>query len=298
MKGHLAAPKRLKIALQLNVSSSEVSLVKVRKFLTSSESREAIKNSLTKHNCLEFLEAIEKKIDFIFRDRIHILSDLCLNIAHLIDKEYFKSRYDLKTILFIYPQSAAEATISKIINFASPSENTSISDLIVKDPESLSLASHILTYSYFQNRPNPHEPHLEASSDRKEELISNFSENVLSVSKAGLLFNSAGIGNLLCQLPDINSNICPQLFEEVKPSSAGVIEFINHLLAEGWNSNGGHYYNGNIPLHITTAYCPIEELKGYAKSHLSDIDLSFSTKVALKAFIEGTTLYSETGLEV
>jgi len=298
MKGHLAAPQRLKIALQLNVSSSEVSLVKVRRFLISPNHRDKIKDSLKRYNCLDFLKAIEKKTDYMFRDKIHDLDSLCLSIARLIDKEYFKSRSDLKTTSFIYPQPAAERTISKIINFASPAANSPISDLIVRDPQALSLASHILTYSYFRNRSNPHEPHLEASPDRKEELISYFSENILSIVKRGFLFNFAGSGNLLNQLPSINSNICPQVFKEMKASSAGgIIEFIRHLLPEGWDSSGGHYYNGNLPLHIITAYCPIEDLKGYAKSHLNDIDLSFSTKIALRAFIEEKVLYSETGLE-
>jgi len=297
MKGHLAAPQRLKIALQLNVSPSEVSLINVRRFLVSPNHRDGIKNSLTRHNCLEFLYTIEKKADFMFRDTIQDLDNLCLSIARLIDQEYFKSRSDLKTISFIYPQQVAEKTISKIINFASPAANSPISDLIARDPEALSLASHILTYSYFQNRPNKHEPHLEASPDRKEELISYFSQNVLSSARSGRLINTAGAGNLLNQIPHINPDICPNIFKEIKVSSAGVIEFIKHLLPEGLDSIGGHYYNGNTPLHIITAYCPIEDLKGYAKSHLNDIDLSFSTKIALRAFIEEKVLYSETGLE-
>ncbi|WP_265945834.1 KAP family P-loop NTPase fold protein [Dechloromonas sp. A34] len=81
VEGHIAAPARLLVALQLHVSGADVSFVMARRYLIHADQRSQIVSALTQQNCLEFLECIGDVAEAIAARGVDDIERLCLDIG-------------------------------------------------------------------------------------------------------------------------------------------------------------------------------------------------------------------------
>jgi len=294
MKGHLAAPQRLTIALQHKVRHSDISLVKVKEFLVSANSREGIAKSLTKENCAEFIDSIGAKIAFIDPTKITDLEQLCLAISRLIEHEIFRKT---ETDFINGPvEMRTETTISYLIDIVDPKAHSRILRMLIEDESSISLPRYILKRSYSE-KVRTQSTYLTAKLEKKEEFISIFNKKILKLARENKLLETLGAKQTLWHLPSISKDTCPEIFSIINRSPVKLDKFITLMLIEK-NNKTGHYYDGTGGTTHIRAYCPIKYLKDYAKTLLANKNLKYPSRAAWRAFLEEKAFYSQTGLEV
>ena len=103
VEGHIAAPARLLVALQLHVSGADVSFVVARRYLMHADQRSRIASSLTQQNCLEFLECLGDVAESTAAAGVDDVERLCLDIARLADTEPFPTRSKDRSGFFRLP---------------------------------------------------------------------------------------------------------------------------------------------------------------------------------------------------
>lgn len=295
VEGHLAAPTRLLVALQLSISPSDVSLVQARLYLLHPDARESIEQSLTLRNCQEFLEQLGDVARAIGGKDIADLDGLCLDIARLVDKAPFPERSESRSFVGMPAERLAIQTIEMIVRAVDQVRADNIAPLIIRDGRSLTTAVRLMVLSYLAENISDDDRFFAAAREEKEELIAAFSANALAASARGQLLATCNPGLILWNLSRLAPEVCPQVFEALREADPSLDDFALQILKHSIDSNNGQAYRPPEEDAVLEAYCPLSSLREQARSRLADASLDYPGRAAWQSLVEGRALYGKDG---
>lgn len=294
VEGHLAAPNRLLVALQLSVSPTDVSLRAARRYLLCPESREDVVRALNARNCLEFLSRLGDVAESMNGRGIDDLEDVCVSIARLVDTPLFVERAAQSVTFSLSPEDVAERAIGILILAVAPDQKTSIAASIIKDRKSLSVAMQISYASYLSHERNDKRWLITEEKD-KEELVQSFTGNVLAAAKEGTLLKTCNAGFILWNVARLAPIVCPQIFKELKRIDHSLDGFALEILHSSTDSSNGRAYALPKDLPVLEAYCSLETLRRHAVNRLADTSIDFPAKAAWHSVVEKKSFYGKDG---
>ena len=293
LKGLLADPDRLYIALQLSLNEFDVSLKLVRQFINFPELRNDILDTLTIENCFEFLNSLNDEIHDT--SSIKNKSNLCLTLAQIVDKEPFKTRHNNRRSVIQMPLIwFINGIIITLIGSEDSHTITNTSSAIVKDKNSLTMAADIISKDFLSNKSDKDTLYL--ATDERDELINAWSKNVLETAKNNTLFNRTSPNLILWTLAVHSPDVCSKVFKYCKEKDSTLDSFIVSILEKGYDS-----YKGQIYAHEKDdeskliAYCPLDELIRKGRKRLKDTQLTYPAKAAWQALVECKAFYGIDG---
>lgn len=187
---------RLLVFMMSGVPGDNVSINMVRQYIKHPETRDEIKNGLSVNNCLEFMKRLgEVGVDNNFDDS-HI-DNLCVEISRLVDGEVFVKKSRSYREFSSRPLVVAVDSIRRLL-VSRYGENCRdevmrVSDIIVRDKNSLTIASWILFYNYPESkRDRFNDFSLLLKRDGIEELSRLFMSNVEESLGNGRFLSLAG----------------------------------------------------------------------------------------------------------
>lgn len=295
VEGHLAAPTRLLVALQLSISPTDVSLAAARRYLLRPELRKDIVRSLNARNCLEFLGRLGDVAESISGKGIVDLSEVCVSIARLADIPLFAERAS-KRLAFSFallPEEVAERAIAALILAVAPDQKNAIAAAIIEDRKSLSVATQICYSSYLPN--NRRERWMTAAVEDKDRLVDSLANNVLSTAKEGGLLKTCNAHFILRSVARLTPSVCPPIFEELKRIDPSLDEFALEILHDSSDSSNGRAYALPKELPVLEAYCSLEVLALHATERLADASMDFPARAAWLSVVEKKSFYGKDG---
>lgn len=294
VEGHLAAPARLLVALQLHVSGADVSFVVARRYLMHADQRSQISSSLTRQNCLEFLECLGDVAESTAAAGVDDVERLCLDIACLADTEPFPTRSQDRSGFF---QLSAEAVslraIRLVVKAAASDRASSIAERIVVAPEGLTVAMELFARSYLVDKDD--EEGLRCLPAFKEKLARQLAKNVLEAATAGRLLKTCNPGFLLWRLSGVAPGKCPKVYAALKAVDPTLDGFTLAMLSHSFDSTKGQRYSLPDDRSKVEAYCSLKELKKHAKNRLADPTLKLPALAAWRAVVEEKSIYGIDG---
>ncbi|WP_047783674.1 P-loop NTPase fold protein [Variovorax paradoxus] len=292
VEGHLAAPARLLVALQLSTSASDVSFVAARRYLFHPDQRGEIQRTLTPLNCLEFMESLGDVAESLGGGGISDIGDLCLSIARLVDTEPFPSNYRERSGAFSpRPDAVAFRAIGLLVKTVGPSQGPAIAAALVQDEQSTSVAMQVIAVSYLKA---DYEGLLKCPPSNKEKLQRTFAKNCLTAAKTGRLLQTCIPHIILWNLAKFAKNDCPQIFEALKTADPSLDRFAVEILRDNFDSHKGQMYALSEGA-VLEAYCPIPRFRKHAEGRLTDTAMTFPARAAWQALVEGKRLYGKDG---
>ncbi|GHU33830.1 hypothetical protein AGMMS50256_26500 [Betaproteobacteria bacterium] len=295
IEGHLAAPARLMVALQLSVSASDVSLSDARRYLFHTDRRDGIAHSLTINNCLEFMEYLGDMAESIEGTAIDDLEDLCLSIARLADQEPFIECAKNRSAFSLHPELVAGRTIQLVVKSVAPDKESSIAASIVDDKTALTVAMRIMYDSYLKKDSRNNDLSLTVAPEEKDRLVQKIAQNVLSAAKDGSLLKICNLSFVLWCLPQLSADLCPQIFEALQNQDPSLDGFVLEILRYSFDSHKGQTYAIPQETAVLKAYCPLNELREHAEKRLSDTSVCYPARAAWQALVENKCLYAKDG---
>lgn len=294
-EGHLAAPARLLVALQLSVSPSDVSLVKARRYLLHATQREEIARSLNARNCLEFMEELGDVARSIEGSGIVDVEELCVSIARLADVEPFTGRAKSRSAVFTFsPEDVAQRAIDLLVAAAAPERGPAIAALVVEDKRSLTVATQIIVASYLSENTSYQRVVLGAPGD-KDKLVKRFAENVIAAASEGTLLQGCNPGFILWNFARLAPSECPAVFDAIKEKDPSLDGFALEILRSSFDSHKGQAYGLPKEIAVLEAYCTLDALGKHAQVRLSDRALGYPARAAWKSVVEGKSFYGADG---
>jgi hypothetical protein len=272
------------IALQHSISAADVSRNAVSNYLNRPAERAAIADSLSIENCLEFMELLGDVAEASAHD-ISDLTELCLSVARLVDKEPFVSRVKGRDGFFMpNPEDSALNTISSIAKAIDVRASASIAAAIVQAQDALTVAAELVGRSYVAapNRANL----LILDASAKEALLNTFATNVLMFARSNLLLNLSSPGFLLLTLARTVPGVCSQVFEALKARDPSLDQFATHVLRYSVDSTNGQTYRLPEKVALIEAFCPLEEFRKHAALRLADSQVTYPARAAWRAVLD------------
>lgn len=292
--GHLAAPARLLVALQLHVSDADVSFVMARRYLVHADQRSEVLNSLTEQNCLDFLECLGDIFESNAVSGVEDVSRLCLDIARLADLDPFSSRSQNRSGFFLpTARNIVVRTIRQIIKIAAVDQGSSIIEQIIVDRDALSVAMELFNDSYLASKVNDDQPHCAPES--KEILARKLSNNILKAAREGQLLSTSSPGFLLWRLSDMKPKECPKVFTAIKALDPSLDRFALAILGHSFDSNKGQSYALPDNLSRIEAYCSLKQLNMHARKRLADPELTLPALAAWRSVVDQKKVYAVDG---
>lgn len=295
VEGHLAAPPRLMVALQLSVSVSDVSMARARRYLLHPELRDQIACSLSARNCLEFMEHLGDVAESIEGKGIGDLEALCLSIARLADTEPFPTRTKSRAVFTISPERVAERAIGLLVKAVAPDGKSSIAASIVEDGNALTVAMYVMVASYLMKDSTGDDRFLTTTPEDKDKLVPRIAKNVLNAATNGSLLKTCNPGFILWSLPRFSTDSCPQIFEALRNLDPSIDGFALEILRNSFDSHKGQAYAVPKETSILEAYCPLDALREHARSRLADISMEYPARAAWQSLVENKSLYGRDG---
>jgi hypothetical protein len=293
LEGHLAAPPRLLVALQLHVSGADVSFVQARRYLMHPKQRDSIAASLSGENCVEFLECLGDVAESTAGSGISDVEALCLNLANLADTEPFSTRAKSRPSFFsIRVEDVAFRAITSIVRATAPGNETEIAAEVATNPQGLTVAMELFAGSYLYNTRDSEK--LYCAPEDKERLESELAENVLQAARAARLLTTCNPGFILSRLAIAKPSVCPNVFSAMKSLDPSLDGFVLAMCAYSYDSANGQIYS--LPEDHTRieAYCSIEKLKSHAKERLKQ-NPQLPALAAWRAIDEDKSIYGVDG---
>lgn len=294
INGHLAAPRRLLVALQLCVSAGDVSLVAAKRYLLVPSSRPGITRELTERNCREFLERLgdmSSSIDFATID----LAETSLAIARLVDEEpVLASTQEPK---FFSPSVVylVERTVERLVIAADSRRISEIASSIVKDPDSLTMARRILARSYLKESERSTDQELRTPVEEQVILSERFALNVQAAASDNRLLKIGEPGSVLWTLARLAPQSCPQVFEATMNHDPSLDGFAMAILGSVFVSGIGQAFQVPSEPGLIDAYCPLEDLRALARRRLDDSSLEYPARAAWRSLLEEKSIYGMDG---
>lgn len=294
VEGHIAAPARLLVALQLHVGGSDVSFVMARRYLTHADQRREIARSLTTQNCLEFLECLGDVAESTAAAGVDDVEELCLDIARLADTEPFPSRSQDRSGFFsLTAENVAIRAIDLVAKFAASATTASLAERIVVEPEGLSVAVEVFERSYLSSKAD--DESLRCRPESKEGLASRLAMNVLQAAKGGRLLKTCNPGFILWRLSSVAPSECPKVYAALKAVDPTLDSFALTILGHSFDSTKGQRYSLPNDRTKVEAYCSLKELKTHASMRLADPALKLPALAAWRAVVEEKSVYGIDG---
>lgn len=218
-KGCVFNKDRLLVFLMSGVSGDNASINMVRQYIKHPETRDKIKNGLSLNNCLEFMKRLgEAGINNNFDDN-HI-DNLCIAISRLVDGEVFVEKSRDYREFSSRPLVVAVDSIRRLLvsRYGEDCRNEvmRVSDIIVRDRNSLTVASWILFYNYPEPRRDRfNDLSLLLKRDGIEELSRLFMVNVKESLDNGRFLSLAGPEDIMRYVYRFQKDDFYELFNRV-----------------------------------------------------------------------------------
>ncbi len=294
VEGHLAAPARLLVALQLHVSGADVSFVVARRYLMHADHRSEIASSLTRQNCLEFLECLGDVAESTATAGVDDVERLCLDIARLADTEPFPTRSQDRSGFFRLPaEDVAVRAIRLVLKTATVDRASSVAERIVIDPAGLTVAMELFARSYLVDRDDDEGTRLPPGS--KGKLATHLARNMLEAAKEGRLLKTCNAGFLLWRMSSVAPRKCPQVYAALKAVDPTLDGFALAILSHSFDSTKGQRYSLPDDSSKVEAYCPLRELRKHGRKRLADPTLKLPALAAWRAVVEEKSIYGIDG---
>lgn len=289
VKGHIADPARLLVALQLSTGAADVSFVVARQYLYHPSMRGVIESRLTSENGLAFLESLGDITASLEGKGVSDLLNLCLSISRLVD-----TRLDLADVRgrFLRPDTAAVRAIGSLIKTVGAGQEALIAEAIVKDEKCLSIAMHVIAVSSLKGTSKSS---LQYSPAQGKSLQLAFARNCLKAAQDGTLLKACTSYIILWNLPKFARQYCPQIFKALKDTDPSLDSFALATLRDSFDSYKGQIFALGAEEMLIDAYVPLEELKRHGEGRLSDETMTLPARAAWRALIEGKRIYGKDG---
>lgn len=295
VEGHVAAPARLSVALQMSISGADVSIVKAKRYLVHTEQRQAIEQALTVRNCLEFLEYVGEIGKAMEPQSVADFDVLALAISRLVDTRPFVERAkDRSGFWSPNPERIAENALESLVAVFASDRGGIIAESIIEDSSSLSMGMHLLIRSYLNDDP-PGDASLLCSALSKARLVRKLAANILSAAQANTLFEINTPGFLLWNLARFAPATCPKVLAALKIHDETLDQFALAIFQRGFDSNKGQTYYLPEEKAIIEAYVSLDILRAHAKARLANPTLTYPTRAAWKAVDENKVVYGVDG---
>lgn len=292
-EGHIAAPSRLLVALQLHASGEDVSFVLARRYMMHADQRAEITSQLTQNNCISFVECLGDIAESTGASGVDDIDQLCVDIGRSIDTESFIMRSKNRAGFFELPaEDVAYRAINSLIRAAAPSRASAIAELIIKEPRALTVAMEILTNSFIRDKRD--QEHVLCSHSSKRRLTTAFVKNVIDAANSGRLLSSPRPGFILWGLSKIAPGKCSVIFQALKSLDPTLDEFALAIMGTGYDTVKGERYSLPADRSKIEAYCQLDKLKVHAKSRLKD-KVELPALAAWNAVIEEKSFYGVDG---
>jgi hypothetical protein len=298
VEGHIAAPARLLVALQMHISGTDVSYVLARRYLLYPAMRAEICQSLSTQSCLEFLEGLGDVIESTRAAGVGDVDRLCLDLALLADSKPFSERsQDSPGLIFrLSPEDVALRAIQTLVKVVAPERAVALAESIVSAPQAVTVAVQVYADTYLAERDG--EAVLRCSPGARAKLATALSKNVLAAATEGRLLTTCNPGYVLWRLTEISAERCPEVFAALQLLDPSLAQFAMAILGSGTDSFKGRYYALPDELDKIVAYCSIDTLKLHAVRRLSDPSIQFPSKAAWQSVLDGKKVYAIDGLHV
>lgn len=295
VEGHIAAPARMLVALQMHISGTDISYVLARRYLHYPERRAEICQSLSTQNCLEFLEGLGDVIESTRAAGVEDVDRLCLDLARLADSRPFSELSQDRTNLSfrLHAEDVALRAMRTLVKVAAPERATEIAETIVSDPYAVTVAVQLFTDNYLAERDR--DAVLRCPSGARAKLSTVLSKNVLAAAKEGRLLNASNPGYVLWRLSEFAAKRCPEVFAALQSIDPSLDGFAMAILGSGSDSVKGRYYSLPDDLGKITAYCSIDSLRQHAERRLSDPAVQLPSRAAWQSVLDGKKVYAVDG---
>ena len=294
--GHLAAPARLLVALQRNLSANDVSFISARKYLLSPDARPDISKALTVNNCLEFLESLGDMAKVITDLGMVDIEEISLSITRLVDQEPFLSRTKALGRFTLSPEMVAENSVKQLIVAVDNKKETIVSSIIVQDPKSLTVAAEIVANHYLRTRERSRDQLLLPTSDNdKDALTRQWAHNILVAAQENWLLKTCTPGFILWTLARLFPQACPAVFQAIRDNEPSLDSFAMEILGSRFDSHKGQAYVLPKDLAVLEAYSSMDMLRAHAERRLLDHELAYPAKAAWRAMLENKSIYGKDG---
>ena len=295
--GTIAHPARLAVALQLSVTSGDVSLEAVKRYLQQPAQRLAVIESLTTENCYAFLELLGDIAQSLGGEGIVDLDDLCMAIAGLPEQALFVDRTKAgKESIGLNAEDNALRSVFMLLKSVDPGRMEALAERIATDSRTLSCAAEIVTQSYVPQRQRYSEK-LTAQAGARNGVLQDFSGNVLKAAKEDRLFQMNHPGFILWTLARSVPADCPAVYAAVRAVQPSLDSFALAFLGSRWDATKGHAYGLPRDESLHSVYCPIDDFKTHAAYRLQDESLRNPAKAAWRSVLEEKNFYGIDGSE-
>ena len=295
--GTIAHPARLAVALQLSVTSGDVSLEAAKRYLQQPEQRLAVIESLTTENCYAFLELLGDVAQSLGGEGIVDLDDLCMSIAGLPEQALFVDRAKAgKESIGLNAEDNALRAVVMLLKSVDSDRMDPLAEKIATDSRTLSCAAEIVTQSYVPQRRRYSEQ-LTAPTRARDAVLQAFAANVLKAAQEDRLFQMNNPGFILWTLARSVPTDCPAIYAAVKAVQPSLDNFALEFLRNSWDSTNGQTYSMPRDESLHSVYCPLDDFKAHAASRLEDESLRNPAKAAWRSVVEGRNLYGVDGSE-
>ncbi|ANH66593.1 P-loop NTPase fold protein [Mitsuaria sp. 7] len=291
--GHLAAPERLMVALQMHVGNEDVSYVQVRKFLTVPSERLAIVRGLSVDSSAEFLDALGALAAQCPLSP-YAATEACLDISSFIEEEPLASRAREQGRFFSVPlaRTALEA-MSAIIKASAPTAGPSIAARLIANAKGLTIATEVFLKSFCYASDSG--DLLVAEKDQRDELAGVLAENILAAAKHGELFALANSGRVLWSITLVSKEAAPQALERIRALDPTLDRFATEILGHSYDSHKGLRFSLPEETERLQAFMPLDEFKAHARTRLEDPNLRLPALAAWRAVAEESSVYAVDG---
>ena len=294
--GTIAHPARLAVALQLSVTSGDVSLEAAKRYLQQPEQRLEIVGSLVQENCYGFLEVLEDVAKSLSGEGITDLDALCMAIAGLPEHALFVEKAKTgKEAISLNAEDHALRAVVALLRSTEPSRMDDLAERIAKDPMTLSCAAEIVTQSYAPRQR--YSEQLTAPAEARDRVLQAFSANVLKAAEEARLFQMNNPGFILWTLARSVPSACPAVYAAAKVRQPSLDNFAVEFLRNSWDASKGQTYSLPRDDSLHSVYLPIDDFKAHAASRLEDETLANPAKAAWRSVVEGKNLYGVDGSE-
>lgn len=295
VEGHIAAPERLLVALQLHVSGADVSFVLARRYLLHADQRSCIVRSLTPQNCLEFLECLGDVAESTAAAGVADIEGLCLDISRMPDIEPFSTKSKDRSGFFrLRAEDVAIRAIRLVTKARAADRASSIAERIVVEPEALTVAMELFSSSYLFDKED-NDKLLRCRPEFKTKLRNKLIEATFKAAKSGRLLTTCNPGFLLWRLSDIAPAECPKVFTAMLSADASLDGFALAMLNHSYDSVKGQRYSLPDDRSKVDSYCSLKELKKHARKRLTDPTLALPALAAWRAIAEEKSVYGKDG---
>jgi hypothetical protein len=292
-EGHLAAPGRLTVALQVAVSASDVSIVAAQLYLSDASRRAEVLKSVTSMNCVEFLHLIGEVLE-VHEMRVADVMATCLDLARLVDSDAFVERKLSRRdgLLVRGAEELALRLVGELVTRRAKHQAGSIAAALVQDNEALTVGVLLLRGSYLDSDEDARSEFVCNEADR-DQLLETFAANVRKSATAKSLWSRANPAAILWHLAELAPHSCPAVFAAIRESDPTLDSFATEVLKHSYRNPGGQIYFMNDE-SLIAPYCNIDELREHARIRIAG-GIALPALAAWKSLAEGKPHFGKSG---